>query len=368
MNGLLAGLVLVVGALVFWQILQRRLDRSKGEQLEKEMAELRRDVQLLAGQAQTFTQQMGHLNQQVTQQLAGVTKALQEGVTSSASITAQAQTAMAAELKNSRDALGQIHKQLGEVQQAGRDMAQATQTLESILGGAKTRGLLGELTLERLLEDCLPRANYSLQHRFSTGEAADAVIRFRDKLLAVDSKFPLDDFRRIAEEGDPARRAFAQAVRGHADAISKKYIVPNEGTLDIALMFVPSESVYYELLITQDGKGPLDEYCRARSVFAVSPNTLYAHLRVITMGLRGMQIEENAKRLYASLTGLQKQLSTFQDVFEKVGTHLKNAQQSYGDADRRLERTQNALHELAQGRSPDAAALPAGEQEDNAPE
>jgi DNA recombination protein RmuC len=245
-------------------------------------------------------------------------------------------------------------------------MAQATQTLESILGGAKTRGLLGELTLERLLEDCLPRANYSLQYRFSTGETADAVIRFRDKLLAVDSKFPLDDFRKIAAEGEPARRAFAQAVRGHADAISKKYIVPSEGTLDIALMFVPSESVYYELLMTQDGKGPLDEYCRAKSVFAVSPNTLYAHLRVITMGLRGMQIEENATRLYASLAGLQKQLNTFQEVFEKVGTHLKNAQQSYGDADRRLDRVHNSLHELAQGGSPRAATLPAGEQEDNA--
>jgi len=363
MNGLLLALILVVAALVLWQILQSSQGRRKEGQLDTEVGELRRDVQLMAGQAQRFTQQMGQLSQQVAQQLAGVTKALQDGVTSSAGIAAQAQTAMSTELKNSRETLGQIQKQLGEVQQAGRDMAEATQTLENILGGAKTRGLLGELTLERLLEDCLPQANYTLQHRFSTGETADAVVRFRDKLLAVDSKFPLDDFRRIAAEGEPARRAFAQAVRGHADAISKKYIVPNEGTLDIAMMFVPSESVYYELLMTEDGKGPLDEYCRGKSVFAVSPNTLYAHLRVITMGLRGMQIEENAKKLHASMAGLHKQLSTFQEVFDKVGIHLKNAQQSYGDADRRLERAQNAIHQMVQGASPETPALPAGEPE-----
>jgi DNA anti-recombination protein RmuC len=109
-------------------------------------------------------------------------------------------------------------------------------------------------------------------------------------------------------------------------------------------MFVPSENVYYELLMTADAKGqPLDEYCRERKVIAVSPNTLYAHLQVILMGLQGMQIEENAKRLLASLSGMQKQMENFADVFEKLGTHLKNAQQSYGEADKRFEKVHNTL-------------------------
>jgi DNA recombination protein RmuC len=123
------------------------------------------------------------------------------------------------------------------------------------------------------------------------------------KLLAVDSKFPLEAFRRIQTDGDEARRSFASAVKGHADSIAKKYIRPDENTLDLALMFVPSESVYYELLQTSDSKGQaLDEYCREKRIVAVSPNTLYAHLSVIAMGLRGMQIEENARRLSNGLS------------------------------------------------------------------
>ena len=199
--------------------------------------------------------------------------------------------------------------------------------------------------MEHLLEDSLPPTQYGVQYRFSSGDTVDAVIFLRDgKLLSVDSKFPLEAFRRIEKEGDEARRSFATAVKGHADAIAKKYIVPNENTLDLALMFVPSESVYYELLVTKDSKGQLlDAYCREKNVIAVSPNTLYAHLCVIAMGLRGMQIEENAKHLQAGLAGLQKQFDTFSDLFQKLGTHLKNAQQSHAEADKRLEKAQMTL-------------------------
>ena len=146
---------------------------------------------------------------------------------------------------------------------------------------------------------------------------------------------------------DEARRAFATAVKIHCDSIAKKYILPTEGTLGIALMFVPSENVYYELLMASDAKGqPLDEYCRSKSVIAVSPNTLYAHLQVILMGLQGMQIEENAKRLQASLAGMQKQMENFANVFERLGTHLKNAQLSYGEADKRFEKASSTLEGL----------------------
>ena len=115
-------------------------------------------------------------------------------------------------------------------------------------------------------------------------------------------------------------------------------------------MFVPSEGVYYELLRSADAKGtPLDEYCRTRCVVPVSPSTLFAHLKIIFLGLRGMQIEENAKKLLGSLTGLKRQMDTFGEVYEKLGTHLRNAQQSYSDADRKLDRARVSLEELAQG-------------------
>lgn len=348
MNAVLMGGIILVAVLVVWLALQYAEGQKKSGLLEAQMNELRRDLQTIATAQAQSAGQMAAIGQNVTQRLESVTRTLQDGVSNSAQIATQGQTAIANELKNTREQIGHLQRQLGEFQELGREISGATKSLEGVLGGAKTRGLLGEVTLEHLLSDCLPPSQYVMQFRFSSGEVADAVIFLRDKkLMAIDSKFPLDAFRRIAAEGEEAKRAFATAVKGHADAIARKYIVPAEGTLDIALMFVPSESVYYEMLVTEDNKGqPLDNYCREKMVIAVSPNTLYAHLCVIAMGLRGLQIEENAKRLYAQLSGMQKQMETFSEVFEKLGTHLKNAQQSYGEADSRLEKAQNTLDGL----------------------
>jgi DNA recombination protein RmuC len=357
MNVVLIGVVIVVAGLVLWLVLQTSQEQKKSAALEGQLNELRRDLQTIGTAQAQSTGQMVTIGQSVSQRLESVTKTLQDGVLNSAQIATQGQTAIANELKNTREQIGNIQKQLGEFQELGRGISSATKSLEGILGGAKTRGLLGEVTLGRLLEDSLPASQYAVQYRFSSGEAADAVIFLRDKkLVAVDSKFPLDAFRRISAEGEEAKRAFATAVKGHADSIAKKYIVPNEGTLDLALMFVPSETVYYEMLMTLDSKGEaLDSYCRGKNIIAVSPNTLYAHLCVIHLGLRGMQIEENAKRISAGLSGIQKNMATFTDVFEKLGTHLKNAQQSYGEADKRLEKTQNTLDSLVGTSAADAS-------------
>jgi len=358
---LIAGLI-IVAALVAWVALQNARSQRRTQGVESQMTELRRDLQTMATAQAQSAGQIASIGQSVTQRLDSVTKTLQDGVSQSAQISAQSQVAMANELKNSQQTLGEIQKQLGAVQLAGSQMSQTAETLQNILGGAKTRGSLGEVTLERLLEDCLPKNRFARQHRFSSGEIADAVIFLRDKLLPIDSKFPLDAYRRIAEEGEEARRAFATAVKNHADAISKKYVLPEEATLPIALMFVPSESVYYELLMTTDAKStPLDEYCRSKNVVAVSPNTLYANLQVILMGLQGMQIEENAKNLRANLAGLQSQLRKFVDPFEKLGTHLKNAAQSYAEADKRFEKAETSVEAMLAGDSvPQIAGDPQG--------
>ena len=372
MNAILIGGLLVVAILVIWLALQNLQSRQKSGAIESQMNELRRDLQTVATSQAASTGQLETIAKGVALRLDSVTPALQDAIKNSAQITGQmtsdAQSKMADELKNTREQIVQIQRQLSEVQQAGKQMSQTAQTLEGILGGAKSRGSLGEVTLERLLEDSLPSTQYAMQYRFSSGEVADTVIKLRDKkLMAIDSKFPLDAYRRISTEGDEARRAFITAVKGHADAITRKYIVPDEGTLDVALMFVPSESVYYELLQTQDAKGqPLDAYCREKKVIAVSPNTLYAHLCVISMGLRGLQMEENAKRLLESLSGMEKQMEKFADKFSTLGTHLKNAQQSYSESDKLFEKAHNILEtmlgagvpELPFENPPDALPLP----------
>jgi DNA recombination protein RmuC len=343
---------LVIIGLVVWVLVQNTQDQKKNEALEAQMNELRRDLLTLSTSQVQSSTKMETIAATVASRLEAVTTAVQQGATKSAEITSQitsqAQAAMSNELKNTREQITQIQQQLGAVQESGHLMHEAATRLENILGGTKSRGTFGETTLERLLEDCLPPTQYTTQYRFRSGEAADAVIHLRDKkLMAIDSKFPLNAFQRLEIEGDDARKDFISAVKSHADSIAKKYIVPDENTLEVALMFVPSESVYYELLRCADGKGTaLDAYCRSKKIMAVSPNTLYAHLSVIAMGLRGMQIEENAKRLGANLAGLSKQVDQFRESFDKIGTHLKNAGLSYAEADKRLDKASTSLDNL----------------------
>src|SRR5271170_204450 len=236
---LLAIAVLVAVSVVAW---------LGGRRTELQMTALRQEMQgTVAAQVQAVTTQVGQLAQSVTQQLGQVRQELQSGVASSGQLALQAQREVATRLEASTDTLRQLAQQIGEVQQASRELSMASQTLQTVLGGAKTRGILGEVALERMLEDALPRAAYETQYRFSTGNIVDAIVRVGERVLPIDSKFPLDAYRRLVESGDDARKEFALAVRKHADSIAGKYILQDELTLDFALMFIPSEGVYYEL-------------------------------------------------------------------------------------------------------------------------
>ena len=214
-------------------------------------------------------------------------------------------------------------------------MSQSAQTLQNVLGGAKTRGVLGEVVLERLLQDALPRSAYETQYRFdSTGAIVDAIVRSGDRILSVDSKFPLEAYRRLFDTGESARKEFSLAVRKHADAIAEKYILPDEHTFDYALMFVPSEGVYYELLMTEDSKyGQIDEYCRSKRVFTcLAEYFLCVPQRRRHQPARPEDRGKHATSL-AGMSGLKKQFEAFAEVYDRLGTHLRHAQQSYEDAD-----------------------------------
>lgn len=345
---LLIGLLVLAGmAVMVWM---------GAQQSEKQVAALRQEMQTLIGaQVQSLSGQMGQIAQSVTQQLGQVRQELQTGVASSGKLASDAQRDVAQRLESSTEAIRQISQQIGEVQKTSKDLSNASAKLEAVLSGAKSRGSLGEIALERLLDDALPRAAYEIQYRFTTGSIVDAVVRSSERLLSIDSKFPLDAYRRLIESGEESRKEFSQAVRKHADAIASKYILPDEHTLDFALMFVPSEGVYYELLLTEDSKyGRLDEYCRGKKVFPVSPNTCYAYLCAIATSLRGLKMEENARHLLASLAGLQRQIESFAETHEKLGNHLRNAQQTFNDASSKLERARNSLEQMSEGGLPDS--------------
>jgi DNA recombination protein RmuC len=232
------------------------------------------------------------------------------------------------------DRLGKLDGTAAQMLARANDLAR----LEQALRPPKARGGVGELMLGNLLRDSLPPDAYRLQHTFRTGERVDAVIKV-DKLVPVDAKFPLDNFERLVNADDDERtlheRAFVRDVKGHVDAIGSKYILPAEGTYDFALMYLPAESVYYELVC---GSGEAYAYALSKRVFPVSPTTLHAYLLVITLGLKGLQIEQHAQEVMAYCGQLAKDFERFRGDFDVVGKHIQNAQSKYGEADRRLER------------------------------
>jgi DNA recombination protein RmuC len=257
-------------------------------------------------------------------------------------------------LEGTAQTAGDIQRRLGELGRANEEIlarANELKRLEQALRPPKARGGLGELLLENLLRDRLPPDAFQAQYTFRSGERVDAVIKVDQRLVPVDAKFPLDNFERLADaETDEhralAEKAFARDLKNHVDAIASKYIRPDEGTFDFALMYLPSEAVYYELACGKTGA--LLTYAHEKRVVPVSPTTLTAQLQVIALGLRGMQIEQRAQEVMAYCAQLQQDFGRFRDDFHVVGKHLGHAQSKYGEAERRLGRFESKLEQAAE--------------------
>lgn len=246
--------------------------------------------------------------------------------------------------------ISDVHKELGKM----TGVARSIDELQNILKAPKLRGGFGELFLGDLLAQILPSEHFEIQHRFKNGEAVDAVIHMGDKMVPIDSKFPLENFQKVVDDSGEevtkqARRQFINDIKKHIQGVAK-YIRTDEGTYDFALMYVPAENVYYEVAVKEDvgGEGrELLSYALKQKVIPVSPNTLYAYLMTIIVGLKGMQIEKHAEAMLDRMARVQKDFISFQKVYSKLGTHLENARKSYEDADRRLAKVDDKLQEFA---------------------
>jgi DNA recombination protein RmuC len=241
-------------------------------------------------------------------------------------------------------AMGDLSAKASQIEAIGKDIA----SLQHILQPPQLRGALGELLLERLLAQVLPSECFGMQHRFRDGTAVDAVIRLGDYLVPVDSKFPLDAFRALSEattddERRACRRRFNVALRGHIDALAK-YIRTDEGTLAFALMYIPAENVYYEVIVKQDlTEDDLRAYALSRRIVPVSPQSFYAYLEAIALGLKGLAVESRAQEVVDRLEALSRDLRTFQEDFRILGSHLSSAHLKYGQADRHLTQFSDRL-------------------------
>jgi DNA recombination protein RmuC len=299
---------------------------------------------------------------QLTQRNAEVDRRLQALVETMDRRLGELDTKVDRRMESTTQTASQIHERLGKMDEATTQMLSRVQDLarlEQALRPPKARGGFGELLLANLLRDRLPPGSYALEHGFRGGQRVDAVIK-ADRLVPVDSKFPLDNFERLASaETDDQRllyeKAFARDLKGHVDTIAEKYIRPDEGTYDFALMYLPAESVHYELI---GGKtGALLAYANEKRVFPVSPTTFAAYLQVIVLGLKGLQIEQHAHEVMAYCAQLQKDFARFKEDFEVVGKHLGHAQSKYGEAEKRLDRFENRLERATDQEEAEAPML-----------
>ena len=300
--------------------------------------------------------QVSGLRDQVRQSLESSDQMLSQRLDSANKAVSDVQTNLAR--------LEESNKRIYEV---GKDIS----SLQELLKAPKIRGGIGEFLLSDLLSQILPSQHFCLPYSFKSGERVDAVIRLGKKLVPVDSKFPLENFRRLVEadsdqEEKVLRRKFVSDVRTHIDTIARKYILPDEGTLPFALMYIPAENVYYETIIKEQDSGDgkdLSTYAMQKNVIPVSPSTFYLYLQTIILGLKGLEIEKNAEEIISALGRLRVDFDRFCRDFQLIGTHLRNAGACYDSADKKRQRFEDKLKQVASASS-EAQTEPAPDTEE----
>ncbi len=227
-------------------------------------------------------------------------------------------------LDNAARVISDVHRSVGEMSEIGRSMRE----LQEFLQSPKLRGNIGEQVLKDLIGQMFPKSSFHLQYSFRSGEKVDAAIKTAAGILPIDSKFPMENFQKMMKTNPTspeatllARKAFIRDIRKHITDISRKYILPEEGTMDFALMYIPSESVYYEVV----NETELTALAQKSRVYPVSPSTLYAHLQTILLSFEGQKIESRAKEVFRALRAIQKDYSKVEENLSVLQKHLHNA-------------------------------------------
>ncbi|OGQ67415.1 MAG: hypothetical protein A2W73_00620 [Deltaproteobacteria bacterium RIFCSPLOWO2_12_55_13] len=346
LSPILPVLLLVVGfAGLAWFFLHRVQSLLSEKKEDQSLLLIQQQINQLQGQ---FTQVLDNSTQLIHQQMGQLVSNVNERLKESSEVLQKSQQSLGERLDNAARVVGNVQKSLGSLEEANRkiyEVGKDIASLQEILRAPKLRGGLGEFFLGDLLGQILPSDHFTTQFSFRSGEKVDAVIKLGGSLVPVDSKFPLENFKRMLEgvtedDKNKARRQFVADVKKHIDAIATKYILPDEGTYDFALMYIPAENVYYEMIIKDDAAGGdrnISQYALSKKVIPVSPNSFYAYLQAIVLGLKGMKIEERAKEIIQYLGRLEGDFSRFKEEFNLVGKHIGHAQSSFQSADKRLD-------------------------------
>jgi DNA recombination protein RmuC len=241
--------------------------------------------------------------------------------------------------------IGSLNKNVGEMSEVGRGI----KSLQEFLQSPKLRGNIGEQVLKDMIGQTFPKNSFHLQYGFKSGMKVDAVLKTDAGLLCIDSKFPMENFS-LMHKGETesiraaAKRDFISDVKKHVSDISKKYILPEEGTMDFALMYIPSESVYYEIANMNE----LMNYARGLRVYPVSPNTLYAHLQVLLLSFQGKELEEKSREVFKILRAIQKDYGKVEENLGVLGRHITNANNSMNSVSSAFGLLGQKLHQTQQ--------------------
>lgn len=225
-------------------------------------------------------------------------------------------------LDKAAEVIRDVNREVGQMSEIGRSMRE----LQDFLKSPKMRGNIGEEILKDLISQMFPKNSFHLQYAFKSGEKVDAAIQTDAGILPIDSKFPLENFTKMLKAETDSEKAgfekeFLRDVKKHIDTISKKYILPEEGTMDFALMYVPSEAVFYELC----NQTELMNYARKQRIYIVSPSTLYAHLQTILLSFEGKKIETKSREVFRLLRAIQHDYEKVNENMQILGKHLGNA-------------------------------------------
>lgn len=230
--------------------------------------------------------------------------------------------------------------EVGQMSEIGRSMKE----LQEFLKSPKLRGNIGEEILKDLLSQIFPQNSFYLQYQFKSGEKVDAAIKTDGGILPIDSKFPMESFQRMIKNNEEAqkevlKKEFIRDVKKHIDNIAKKYILPDEGTMDFALMYIPSEAVFYEICNLND----ILDYARKSRVYLVSPSTLYVHLQTILLSFEGKKIESRSKEVFKLLRSLEIEYGKVQENLTILGRHLNNASTQFTNVSMGISQMGNKL-------------------------
>ena len=301
-------------------------------------------------QASYIQQDLNNLNKNISDLQQNLQEKLSEKLERG---QAQTSNTIQQQFNQSAKIIADVQKQLTQLDETNKqvkDVASDLKTLQNVLSNPKQRGVLGEYYLETVLKNVLPPERFTLQYKFKDGETVDAVIFLdKNKILPIDSKFSLENYNRLVEleagstERERLEKLFKNDLKLRIDETSK-YIRPSEDTMDFAFMFIPSEAIYYDLLVNKVGTGSVNsrdliEYAfREKKVIIVSPTSFMAYLQTVIQGLRSLEIEEKAKDIQKRVGELGRHLQAYQDYQKRMGNSLKTTVNHYNASEKEFRK------------------------------